>query len=114
MHSEKDIKMVEHSRYDCGEQDIHDRWVEFKQQSLRENGLECFEENKETEPYFTRREQDVLAHLVHGKKNKDIADALGVKTVTVKLHVRSICRKLNASNRTQAALFVNELGLFEK
>lgn len=60
---------------------------------------------------LTAREREVLEHLVKGLSNKDIADALNLQIVTVKLHVRGICRKLGAKNRTQAALRARELGL---
>jgi DNA-binding NarL/FixJ family response regulator len=60
---------------------------------------------------FTPRERDVLVHLVHGASNKEIARALDLQVVTVKLHVRGICRKLDAKNRTQAALISRQMGL---
>ncbi len=60
---------------------------------------------------LTPREKDVLVFLSQGTANKDIAQALGLQVVTVKLHVRGICRKLQADNRTQAALKAVELGL---
>lgn len=60
---------------------------------------------------LTPREKDVLVFLAQGKSNKDIAMALELQVVTIKLHVRSICRKLEADNRTQAALKAVELGL---
>ena len=63
---------------------------------------------------LTPRENDVLEHLVTGASNKEIASALGLQVVTVKLHVRGICRKLEANNRTQAALIANEHGLCSK
>jgi len=33
-----------------------------------------------------------------------------IEVVTVKLHIRGICRKLGAKNRTQAALIAAEMG----
>ncbi len=60
---------------------------------------------------FTPRESDVLSFLVSGESNKDIARALDLQIVTVKLHVRGICRKLDAKNRTQAAIRAKELGV---
>ena len=60
---------------------------------------------------LTPRENDVLEFLVTGSSNKEIASALGLQVVTVKLHVRGICRKLGAKNRTQAALIAREHGL---
>ena len=59
---------------------------------------------------LTPREKDVLAYLAQGASNKEIANALDLQVVTVKLHVRGICRKLGANNRTQAALRAQELG----
>lgn len=50
------------------------------------------------------RERDVLKMLTSGLSNKEIGNNLGLQVVTVKLHVRSICRKLEVNNRTQAAL----------
>lgn len=60
---------------------------------------------------LTRREREVLSHLARGASNKEIANTLGLQVVTVKLHVRGLCRKLDAKNRTQAALRARELGL---
>lgn len=62
---------------------------------------------------FTPREVDVLSHLLQGESNKEIAHALDLQVVTVKLHVRGICRKLNAKNRTQAAMKARELGIIK-
>ena len=59
----------------------------------------------------TPREREVLTYLARGVSNKEIANALGLQLVTVKLHVRGVCRKLDAKNRTQAALKAKEMGL---
>jgi len=61
--------------------------------------------------HLTPREKEVLGYLVQGASNKEIARALDLQVVTVKLHVRGICRKLGAKNRTQAALKAREFGL---
>lgn len=61
--------------------------------------------------HFTNREKDVLGYLVEGASNKEIARDLDLQVVTIKLHVRGICRKLNVNNRTQAALKARELGV---
>jgi DNA-binding NarL/FixJ family response regulator len=63
---------------------------------------------------LTPRESDVLVYLVKGQSNKEIANALGLQIVTIKLHVRGICRKLGAKNRTQAALIATEAGLINE
>ena len=51
---------------------------------------------------LTQREAEVLEQLLKGLSNKGIGRALGIREVTVKLHLRSIYRKLGAKNRTQA------------
>ncbi len=60
---------------------------------------------------LTPREQQVLVYLLKGCSNKEIARMLDLQIVTVKLHVRGVCRKLEAKNRTQAALRAQEMGL---
>ncbi|MBD3765171.1 MAG: response regulator transcription factor [Rhodobacterales bacterium] len=50
------------------------------------------------------RERAVLGLLTGGKTNKEIGLELGLTEVTVKMHVRAICNKLGAKNRTQAAM----------
>lgn len=59
---------------------------------------------------LTTREKEVLRFLAKGASNKEIARALGLQVVTVKLHIRGICRKTKAANRTQAALIAVENG----
>lgn len=59
---------------------------------------------------LTERERQVLALLIEGKPNKAIAIALGVREVTVKLHIRKLLRKLGVSNRTQAVTFALQAG----
>jgi DNA-binding NarL/FixJ family response regulator len=53
---------------------------------------------------LTAREQTVLAQLVDGKSNKEIAHELGIRESTVKSHVRGILSKLDVHTRTQAVL----------
>jgi DNA-binding NarL/FixJ family response regulator len=52
---------------------------------------------------LTRREQEVLALIVEGLTNAEIAERLVVSLSTVKTHVSSIISKLGASTRTEAA-----------
>lgn len=53
---------------------------------------------------LTEQESRVLSHIREGMSNKEIARMLGILEGTVKVHVKSILRKLNAKNRTVAAL----------
>ena len=59
---------------------------------------------------LTRRERDVLAHLTHGATNREIADQLGLKEVTVKVHLKGVFRKLGVTNRTQAVRLALDSG----
>lgn len=61
---------------------------------------------------LTPRELEVAAMLVKGASNKEIARALDLQEVTVKLHVRNLCRKLETKNRTQIAVRLSQLGQF--
>lgn len=58
------------------------------------------------------RELQVLEGLCAGKSNKEIARDLGVMEPTVKLHVKTLYRKIGAVNRTQAAVLAKDAGLF--
>ncbi|MGB0798382.1 MAG: response regulator transcription factor [Planktomarina sp.] len=58
------------------------------------------------------RELQVLKGLTEGKSNKEIARDLDIQEPTVKLHVKTLYRKVGAANRTQAALIAREAGLF--
>jgi two-component system, NarL family, nitrate/nitrite response regulator NarL len=60
---------------------------------------------------LTRREMDVLRGLCEGKSNKEIARDLDVQEVTIKLHVKTLTRKLGAKNRTHAAMIARDSGL---
>lgn len=52
---------------------------------------------------FTPRQTEVLALLVRGSSNKEIADRLGCAEATVRVHVSTIMRLLDVENRTQVA-----------
>lgn len=60
---------------------------------------------------LTPRELDVLRRLCRGMANKEIARDLDLQEVTVKLHVKTLYRKINARNRTHAAMIAREGGL---
>ncbi len=57
------------------------------------------------------RELEVLAGLCAGHANKEIARDLNLREPTIKLHVKTICRKLDARNRTHAAMIARERAL---
>ncbi|GGE62478.1 response regulator transcription factor [Actibacterium pelagium] len=61
---------------------------------------------------LTPRENDVLKALTEGKSNKEIARDLGLTEPTIKLHMKTLYRKLGVNNRTQAALVARDEGLY--
>ena len=61
---------------------------------------------------LTGRERQVLKGLTKGQSNKEIARDLDLSEPTIKLHVKTLYRKIGAANRTQAALLAREVGLF--
>ena len=60
---------------------------------------------------LSQRETDVLRALCEGKSNKEIARDLDLQEVTIKLHVKTLSRKLSAKNRTHAAMLAREMNL---
>ena len=60
---------------------------------------------------LTHREYQVLRHIALGLSNKEIAESLGISVETVKEHVQNILRKINATDRTQAAVWAVKEGV---
>ena len=63
---------------------------------------------------LTPRELEILRHLAEGQSNKEIARDLGITDGTVKLHVRSILRKLEVRSRVEAAVIAVEERIFQR
>jgi DNA-binding NarL/FixJ family response regulator len=59
---------------------------------------------------LTARERSILGLLAKGSSNKVIARALGIHDTTVRVHVRSVLRKIGVHNRTEAALYIMQHG----
>ncbi len=69
-------------------------------------------EKREKNSYgLTERELDVLALMVEGLSNPQIADRLVITRATAKAHVHSILQKLCAATRTQATVTAMKEGL---
>jgi two-component system nitrate/nitrite response regulator NarL len=65
----------------------------------------------DNEPSFellTNREKEVACQIATGHSNKIIAKELGISDGTVKLHVKSILKKLSLSSRVEVAVLVTE------
>jgi len=72
-----------------GEQDGHAQNIE---EQLRPRGV-------------SRREGQILKGLLHGLSNKMISRELGISESMVKVYLTALMRKVNAQNRTQAAVW---------
>ncbi|AZI37666.1 putative two-component response regulator [Caenibius tardaugens NBRC 16725] len=66
---------------------------------------------RETVAGLTAMQLKVLLAVLDGQLNKQIAHSLNISEATVKAHMTAIMRKLDVSNRTQAALVARSLGL---
>jgi DNA-binding NarL/FixJ family response regulator len=60
---------------------------------------------------LTTRELEILQQIVNGHTNKEIATALFISEKTVKNHVTNILKKLDLSDRTQAAVYALRYGI---
>ena len=58
---------------------------------------------------LTAKEKEVLELVSQGFSNKEIADKMYVREVTVKTHLNSIFKKLKVTNRTQAVLLAKQI-----
>jgi DNA-binding NarL/FixJ family response regulator len=60
---------------------------------------------------LTKREMEVLTHIVEGHTNKKIADDLEISYETVKEHVQHLLKKIGVTDRTQAAVWAIRTGI---
>ena len=58
-----------------------------------------------TTPALSPRQLTILRHLIVGDSNKSIARKVSLSEATVKVHVKTILRKIRVHNRTQAAIW---------
>lgn len=63
---------------------------------------------------LTQKEKEVLALLVKGKSNKEIAQDLHISEVTVKTHISNILHKLEVKDRTQAVIKAIEYQIVDR
>jgi DNA-binding NarL/FixJ family response regulator len=65
------------------------------------------------QPSLSQREREVLRLVAEGLPTKQIARALAITERTVKFHVASVLRKLDADNRAQAVAVAAQRGLLD-
>lgn len=75
--------------------------------SLQEDEQPCKIDSK----FLTNRQSQVLDLIAEGKSNKQIAYEMGVSEATVKLHINALLRSLKVSNRTEAVITAQKIGL---
>ena len=80
-------------------------YIQPKLIPLLNNRLMARDKDKEKIEMLTRREKEVLIQIANGMINKEIANALRISERTVKNHISNIFKKIDVSDRTQAAVF---------
>lgn len=83
-----------------------ERWLEGEMEKARH----LYSEPGSPFHPLSDREMEVLACVVRGMSNKEIAVALGISHQTVKNHVTSILRKFGVEDRTQAVVYALKRG----
>ena len=66
-----------------------------------------------TRELLSKRELEVIRPLAEGHTNKQIAEELGISPETVKTHVDRICKRLGATDRTDAVARALRAGIIE-
>jgi DNA-binding NarL/FixJ family response regulator len=83
-----------------------DRWIDEQMDGARRS----YSEPGSPFHPLSDREMEVLACVVRGMSNKEIAGLLGISHQTVKNHVTSILRKFGVEDRTQAVVYALKRG----
>ena len=80
-------------------------YIQPKLIPLLNNRLLARDMDKDKIEMLTRREKEVLIKIANGMINKEIANSLHISERTVKNHISNIFKKIDVSDRTQAAVF---------
>ncbi|MGJ4949696.1 LuxR C-terminal-related transcriptional regulator [Bradyrhizobium sp. HKCCYLS20291] len=87
-------------------------WSEAFSKTLGTATSDVSEADRPVDPFIegprsplSEQEKAILRCIAHGASNKQIARKLGIAEATVKVHVKSILRKVDVQNRTQAAIW---------
>ena len=88
-----------------------DKYIEPNMMPLLNANMQEKSNVKKKISELTRREIDVLKMIASGSFNKEIASTLNISERTVKNHVSNIFKKIEVSDRTQAAVFAIKNGI---
>jgi DNA-binding NarL/FixJ family response regulator len=80
-------------------------------ENLLQNGRKTLARRTAEAAHLTEREVDVLRLLGNGDSNNAISETLGITLGTTKKHIRNVIDKLQARNRTHAAIIATEAGI---
>jgi two-component system nitrate/nitrite response regulator NarL len=79
--------------------------------AMRANNTGSSERVRVGDVPLSQRELDIIRRLADGYSNKTIAKELAITEATVKVHLKTVLRKLGAANRTQVAIWAVQHGL---
>lgn len=82
-----------------------------KQRSHEDEGNESRSRGPMSTSSVCQSDEEFLRYLVAGASNKMIGRALNLAESTVKMRIKSVFRKINASNRTEAAVWALKHGI---
>ena len=80
---------------------------------IQDRGKNNMDKEESVFSVLSPREMEILSHLTEGQSNKVIARHLGITDGTVKLHVKSILKKLGLHSRVEAAVLATNMGIFK-
>ena len=103
------LKQANHPKPTKGFADAH----AFARAFRKAAGIDSIEESTIAAEQLTRREHEILAQVVSGASNKEIARALTIELGTVKWHITQLYRKLGVRRRMEAIVRARHLGLIE-
>lgn len=93
-----------------GQEEGDDLASDFARSDDAENGAVADAISRRIPHGLSEREEAILKGVVRGHSNKMIARTCGVTDATIKVHMKSILRKIRVANRTQAAIWALEQG----
>ncbi len=104
------IREVAEWKYVIGEKVFNRRELEQWVEDQMEGARRSYSEPGSPFHPLSEREMEVLACVVRGLSNKEIAGLLGISHQTVKNHVTAILRKFGVEDRTQAVVYALKRG----
>ncbi len=104
------IREVADGKYVVGEKVFNRRELEQWVEDQMEGARRSYSEPGSPFHPLSEREMEVLACVVRGLSNKEIAGILGISHQTVKNHVTAILRKFGVEDRTQAVVYALKRG----